>query len=379
MIRALHISSGNLFGGVETFLIDLARERNLCVEMQPEFGLCFEGRLSNELSATGVPLHWLNGVRLRNPLSVHRARRRLAGLLQERTFDFVICHNPWSHAIFGPIVRWANIPLVVWFHNSASGHHLIDRWARMAARPNLAICNSSFTLSTLPRRFAKVPTEVIYYPVSRPAIVCNENEREITRSLLQTNNDATVIIQVSRMEAWKGHHLHLNALSMLKDIPSWICWLVGGPQRPSETVYFETLKAEAARLGIADRIRFLGERRDVPQLLRSADLFCQSNLRPEPFGIVFIEALFAGLPVVAVASGGACEIIDESCGLLTSPDPEAIAAAERVLIQDTMLRRTLGNAGPSRAQKLCDVNTQINKLAEILTSNDLSRKANESA
>jgi glycosyltransferase involved in cell wall biosynthesis len=126
--------------------------------------------------------------------------------------------------------------------------------------------------------------------------------------------------------------------------------------------------AEAERLGIAERIRFLGQRNDVPQLLRAADLFCQSNLRPEPFGIAFIEALFAALPVVAVASGGALEIIDDSCGFLTPPEAEAIAAAERVLIQDNVLRAALGSAGPRRAQMLCDVKTQINKLAEILSS-----------
>jgi len=368
MIRVLHISSGNLFGGVETFLISLAQQRNLCSEMEPEYGLCFEGRLSDELSATGVPLHMLGNVRARNPLSVRRARRRLAKLLREREFDCVICHNQWSQAIFGPAVNSADIPLVSWFHNSASERHLIDIWARVAARPSLVICNSSFTASTLPRSFSEIRTEVIYYPVPRPVIAPDENERKLIRASLRTDNDATVIIQVSRMQSWKGHRLHLEALSMLKDLPNWICWQVGGPQRPSEITYFESLKAEAGRLGIAERIRFLGQRNDVPQLLRAADLFCQSNLRPEPFGIVFIEALFAALPVVAVASGGALEIIDDNCGFLTPPEAEAIAAAERVLIQDNVLRAALGSAGPRRAQMLCDVKTQINKLAEILSS-----------
>jgi glycosyltransferase involved in cell wall biosynthesis len=368
MTRVLHISSGNLFGGVETFLISLARHRNLCPTMDPEFGLCFEGRLSKEVSATGARLHWLGNVRISDLLSVRRARREFAKLIRGRRFDCVIFHNPWSQAIFGSVAYSASIPLVSWFHNAVSARHLIDLAARIAARPKLIICNSSFTASTLPKRLLQIRTELIYYPIPRPTIALNESERKSIRASLQTADDATVIIQVSRMEAWKGHSLHLKALSLLKDVPNWICWQVGGAQRSSEVVYFNSLVAEAERLGIAERLRFLGERNDVAQLLRAADLFCQSNLRPEPFGIVFIEALFAGLPVVAVASGGALEIIDNTCGLLTPPEPEAIAKAERTLIEDKMLRNSMGHAGPSRAQKLCDIGTQINKLGEILAS-----------
>jgi glycosyltransferase involved in cell wall biosynthesis len=367
MIRVLHVSSGNLFGGVETFLIGLAQSRNLCPEMEPEYGLCFEGRLFNEISATETPVHLLGSVRVRRPLSVWRARKRLTKLLCERNFDVVICHMPWVLAIFGPVVRSAALPLVFWSHNVTNGHHWVDMWARITALPSLVICNSSFTAATLPKRFSGIRTKVIYLPVPRPRITPDKNARKSIRAAMHTNDDSTVIIQVSRMEPWKGHQLHLKALSMLRDIPNWICWQVGGPQRPAEIAYFESLIVEAERLGIGERLRFVGERNDVQELLHAADLFCQSNLRPEPFGLVFIEALFAALPVIAVASGGALEIIDDSCGILTLPNAEAIAAAERTLIEDNVLRASLVSAGPRRAQMLCDVKTQINKLAEILS------------
>ncbi len=347
-MRALHIASGNLFGGVETLLVTLAQNRALCRTMEPEFAVCFSGRLSQELSSTDAPIYLLGDVRIRNPLSVWRARRRLAEILRIRDFDLAVCHMPWVQAVFGPVVRSFHIPSVIWFHNAANGRHLIDMWARVAALPSLIICNSSFTAATVPRKFSKIATEVIYYPVLQPSISFDENEGKLIRAALQTSDNAIVIIQVSRMEPWKGHLLHLKALSALKEIPNWICWQVGGPQRTTEIAYFESLIAEAERLGIAERVRFLGERTDVAQLLRAADLFCQSNLVPEPFGIVFIEALFAALPVVAVASGGALEIIDHSCGFLVSPEADAIARAERVLIQDNVLRVTVGSAGPKK-------------------------------
>src|SRR5277367_1265125 len=99
MIRVLHISSGNLFGGVETFLINLAQNRYLSPEMEPEYGLCFEGRLAHEISATDAPVHLLGSVRTRHPLSIQRARKCLAKLLRERNYDLVICHMPWTQAI----------------------------------------------------------------------------------------------------------------------------------------------------------------------------------------------------------------------------------------------------------------------------------------
>ena len=143
-------------------------------------------------------------------------------------------------------------------------------------------------------------------------------------------------------------------------------WQVGGAQRPHELRYLEELKQHAARLGIASRVRFLGERSDVPRLLAAADIHCQPNLRPEPFGITFVEALMAGLPVVTAAFGGAKEIIDESCGILVPPgDARALAASLRRLISDRNLRTRLGAAGPMRAHKLCDSATQMSRLNEL--------------
>ena len=80
--------------------------------------------------------------------------------------------------------------------------------------------------------------------------------------------------------------------------------------------YVDALVAAARRLGIDDRVRWLGERQDVRRLLGAADVHCQANVAPEPFGIAYVEALAAGLPVVASRAGGAMEIVDESCGVL---------------------------------------------------------------
>jgi len=161
----------------------------------------------------------------------------------------------------------------------------------------------------------------------------------------------------------------IDALGRLGPPSGWIWWVVGGSQRPEEVTYVNELAAAARRLGIEDRVRWLGERRDVRRLLAAADVHCQANTRPEPFGIAYVEALAAGLPVVASRSGGVVEIVDETCGVLVPPgDSKALAAALERLIVDRAFRAKLAACAPARARHLSDPATQMIRLADALTA-----------
>ncbi len=367
-MRVLHIYSGNLYGGIETMLVTLARQRDLCPQMSPHFALCFEGRLSEELTAAGVPVQMLGNVRASRLSTVLRARRALADYLRDTGFDVVICHAPWSQAIFGPVVRGAGLPLVFWLHDATDGRHWSERWARRTP-PDLSICNSRFTASKLNNLYTRARAEVIYCPVEFSPAAYTQDERRATRAELNTPEDATVIVQVSRMERLKGHGLHLEALGTLGDLSDWVCWLVGGAQRPHEIRYLNELKSMAGHTGIAERVRFVGQRSDVKRLLAAADIYCQPNIGPEGFGLTFVEALDSGLPIVTTALGGACEVVDASCGfLLPSGDTQALANALRRLINDRTLRNELGSAGPKWARQLCDPATQSQDLYQTLTA-----------
>jgi glycosyltransferase involved in cell wall biosynthesis len=311
-------------------------------------------------------VHRLGEVRVRWPLSLLRARRALCRLIERRGFDAVICHSPWTQAIFGPAVRAAGAASIFWLHDVAAGRHWLERWASRAV-PDLAICNSRFTAASLPAIYPDTPVEVIYCPVAAPAWHEPHAGREAVRAELKTAPEAIVVIQIGRMESLKGYDLHLTALARLRALTDWVCWIVGGPQREHETHYFKRLHQHAASLQIADRVRFTGQRGDVARLLAAADIYCQPNTEPESFGITFIEALYAGLPVVTTAIGGALEIVDGSCGMLVEPDdPAALAGALRKLIEDRELRSSLGAAGPPRAVALCDPRVQMARLARAL-------------
>jgi glycosyltransferase involved in cell wall biosynthesis len=365
-MRVLHVTSGNMYGGVETFLTTLAREASAAPGMAVDFGICFEGRFSAELAEMGRPAHLLPSPRLSRPLTVLRARRALSALLERESFDAVVCHQPWACVVFASVIRGAGFPLVLWVHMATDGRHWLERWCR-TTRPDLAICNSRFTADRTSRWLSYASIEVVHYPVSTSHQLQSADGRASVRRSLQTPGDDVVVVQVSRLEEFKGQHLLLDALSQLAELPRWTCWIVGGAQRPAELDYLRRLQALARERGIADRVRFTGERSDVHGLLNAADVYCQPNTEPEGFGLTFIEAMRAGLPVVTSGIGGACEIVNGSCGMLTRPgDVEPLTTSLRHLIVDAGLRARLGVEARRRPLELCDPTLQMRRIQALL-------------
>jgi glycosyltransferase involved in cell wall biosynthesis len=364
LTRVLHIHSGNLYGGVETFLLTLARSRSLAPAMEMSAALCFDDRIAAELRSEGVRTGILGAVRIRRPDSVWRARRVLAERLRDDRVDVAVCHQAWPLALFGSIVKAAGVRLVSWVHMAQAGRHWIERLAGRI-EPDLIVCNSRFTASTLPPTSTRM--EIVYPPLRFAAPA--PDARSAIRRELSTPADHVVIVQVSRMESLKGQTVCLEALAALRDQPGWTCWQVGGAQRPREQRYLDSLHAKAQQLGIAKRIRVTGARSDVPDVLAASDIFCQPNLGPEGFGISFVEAMAVGVPVVTSAIGGALEIVDDTCGVVVrAGDASALAAALQRLIEDSAARTRLQQGGPPRARALCDPPAQMRVIEKLMAS-----------
>jgi glycosyltransferase involved in cell wall biosynthesis len=218
----------------------------------------------------------------------------------------------------------------------------------------------------LPNIFRHTSAQVLYCPLAIPASHPTAAENLALRDEFETARDAVVIVQVGRMETLKGHASLLHALARLRD-RNWTCWQVGGAQRAEERTYVDDLRRLAAELDLGDRVKFLGRRSDVARILDAADIYCQPNSEADAFGLSFIEALGAQLPIVTTALGGALEIVDDGCGLLVAPnDAIALAAALARLIDDPDMRHRLGAAGPARATALCDPAVRIQQLAAAI-------------
>jgi glycosyltransferase involved in cell wall biosynthesis len=129
-------------------------------------------------------------------------------------------------------------------------------------------------------------------------------------------------------------------------LPQCVAWIAG--EGPLEA----DLRALAARLGVADRVRFLGWRTDRGALLRAADI-CLLPSRWEPFGTVMLEAWAAGTALVAAASQGPSALIEDGANGLLAPvdDAPALTAAVRRLIDDPDLQARLIERGLADYQR----------------------------
>jgi glycosyltransferase involved in cell wall biosynthesis len=178
------------------------------------------------------------------------------------------------------------------------------------------------------------PADRVHY---LPNFVDSAPAPAIDRALFDTPADATLVLGLGRLHANKAFDVALDAVAKLDRV--WF-WLAG------EGELRETLAAQARRLGIESRVRFLGWREDVAALLAAADiLVCPS--RHEPLGNVVIEAWAQGRPVVAAASDGPAGLIaPEKNGLLVPvDDANALAAAIARVAGDTGLAAQLAAGG----------------------------------
>jgi glycosyltransferase involved in cell wall biosynthesis len=178
------------------------------------------------------------------------------------------------------------------------------------------------------------PAERAHY---LPNFTACSDAAPVARSALATPPEVPLALALGRLHVNKGFDVLLAALARA---PRLHLWLAG------EGDLRATLELQAEALGIAERVRFLGWRDDIPALLAAADfLVCPS--RHEPLGNVVIEAWAAGLPVIATASEGPRALIaDGESGLLVPvDDAKALADAMLRLTQDSGLRARLAGAG----------------------------------
>jgi glycosyltransferase involved in cell wall biosynthesis len=163
------------------------------------------------------------------------------------------------------------------------------------------------------------------------------------------NGGTPRLVSVGRLKAPKDYATLMRALAALPS-GSFEALIVGdGPLRPE-------VEAELAHLGLANAVRLLGERTDVPELLAGSDLFVLSSAS-EGLPLSVEEAMAAGLPVVASAVGGVPELVLEGeTGYLVPPgQPGRLAAALGSLLADPELRRRMGSSGRARAEERFDL------------------------
>jgi glycosyltransferase involved in cell wall biosynthesis len=215
--------------------------------------------------------------------------------------------------------------------------------------------------------FAPGKAEVIFNAAELSAPPPGSRER--VRRELGIDPAAPVVGTLGRYEPQKGLADFLRAAAWVLERRSDARFLVlgDGPLRGE-------LEALARRLGITGAVRFTGWRRDVPDVLGALDVFALASLW-EPFGIVLVEAMLTGLPVVATAVDGIPEVVVErETGFLVPPQrPEVLGERLLEAIEDPPLRERMGRAGRERARDLFSCERMVAAYARLLRGLSSSR------
>jgi len=171
--------------------------------------------------------------------------------------------------------------------------------------------------------------------------------------------DIMLVAMVGNLRKWKGQHVAIDALAKMSESKRrLIQLLIIGAGTADEADYERELHDRVERAGLQANVRFLGHRSDVPDLMAASDVVLHASTEPEPFGLVVVEGMALGRPVVASSIGGPTEILDPDSGLMFSPErPEDLARHLSMLVAKPDRRRALGEAGQARAKKFSIVST----------------------
>lgn len=229
---------------------------------------------------------------------------------------------------------------------------------KVIGRADLLMTNSRYTAESLDDAGVMSTRWVIGNPVDLQRFDPERIDRSAARrslGLAETDYATTVLAQIT---PWKGQEEAIRAVAQLRaDHPNVRLLLVGSAKfvskatRYDNRAYLERLHHLVDELELRNHVNFVGERDDVPDVLRASDTLLIPSWE-EPFGRSMIEAMAMGVPVIATTVGGPAEVIaDQRDGLLVRPRmPEAWATAIRSLIESSALRSRLAENGRLRAR-----------------------------
>lgn len=289
--------------------------------------------------------------------------RRLASFLKRERVHVLHAHMFGSN-VWGTVVgRSARVPVVVahehsWSYVGQPVRRLLDKHlvARGADR-FVAVSAADQRRMVEVEGIAPERTLLIHngIPPAPPA-----SDRDV-RAELGIPADAPVIGAVGGLRPEKAYAVLLEAArSLTGEWPALQVVMVGdGSERPA-------LEALARTLGVGDRVRFLGARADVPDILRAFDIaVCCSDREGTPLSVM--EYMDAGLPVVGTAVGGLPDLVEDGVhGLLVPPrDPAALAQAVADLLRDPARRREMGARAHERIRTEYDVDLMVRRVERL--------------
>jgi glycosyltransferase involved in cell wall biosynthesis len=358
-MKILFLSPVGVLGGAERNLLTLLTTLKL-LDSAPQLSLIVgtDGPLIQHAEQLGVQvihlplpesLNRLGDSQLKSP-SAHRlnwllqAGRSLPGLMQycqtlRRTIrqlqpDVIHSNGVKMHLALGLLGR-LKTPVFWHIHDFYGSRPVVAKLLHLAKRSTMgAIAVSQALAEDAQTILHPLPIKVVHNVV--------DIHRFAPRPQPLRSNPLRIGL-VATFARWKGHEVFLEAAAQVDAAVEF--WIVGAPiyQTQGSQYSLAELQAKARALQIDDRVKFLGFQSDMAEVYHQLDIVVHASTEPEPFGLVIVEAMACGKPVVASQAGGAAELFTHDHDAIGVPpgDPQALAQALMQLVQDPSKRQHL--------------------------------------
>ena len=328
-MRILQVCSVTTFGGGERHLVDLSH------------ALTDLGHEVYVASVPGSPL-WDKLSFLPKGRAFALSRRNyvknvtaLAGFARSHGIEIVHAHAARDYHLAALAVRFASRSRLVLTRHALFPLRRINKHLLKGAGRVIAV--SQAVADTL-RRNGVIES-------SKITVVHNGIDTDRFVQLVGRASDLPVLVgTVGHLAPIKGHDIFLCAAALITARRPEVQFVVSGEDKSPQMVYRRFLESLIAELGLTESVAMPGWHDDIPSVLSSLTVFV-SAARSEPFGLSIVEAMAAGLPVVAAASEGALEILEDGVTgkLVPAGDPESLAKAINDLLDNPSERSRLGH------------------------------------
>ncbi len=338
-INILHVINLCEIGGAESLVAALAEKLDKQRFNVSIATLTADGPLKERIREAGLNHHKLN---LSN---IREFPRKFARLVREQRFDIVQTHGARAECAVTFLAKVLGVPFVIsTFHGEHGFDNRIKVWAGKICKPCItswvAISNSvrNRAISTLNLSPEKVHT--IYGGIDFAYIDAYASNDDL-RNELGVKTNEKLVVTVANLRPVKGHKTILHAISNLPERLKWqlkFCF-IGADQCDGDIV------RTAEELDVIDRVVFTGFQKDIVPYLKASDIFLLAS-KSEGFGLSVLEAMAAGLPIIATRVGGISEIIDDGVtGLLIKPEtPQAIVDKLDQLLENPRFSERISEA-----------------------------------
>lgn len=379
-MRVLYVNHTGTVSGAERSLLELIA--GLPGEVEASVA-CPSGPLAERTRALGIPHEPIGGTDGSwkvHPWHTTRAVAEMAlDSVRVRTIarrvraDVIHANSVRSGLVAVPAARASGSRSVVHIRDALPSGIASAGVRRWLGGATALIANSGYTAERFAPGQLRAGTHVVHNPVDLTRFDPDKVDEAGARARLGLGPQTRVLAVLAQLTPWKGQDDAVRILGALRErgIDAHLL-LIGSIKfaakatRHDNPGYVRSLEDLVAGLGITDRVSFLGEREDVPELLAPVDLALVPSWE-EPFGRAVGEAMAMGVPVAATSVGGPSELIDDGVdGLLLPPrEPGAWVDPIAELLEDESRRERMGQAARRRADATLGVRQHVESVLEV--------------